>query len=125
MSSELEAVLRKTPLFASLSGEELRALCALVTKRRFDRGQLLFNEGDPCSGLFLVASGKVRIFKISPAGREQVLAVEGPGSSIAETPIFDGGKYPATASAVEETEALFISRSDFQSCCRERPDVAL
>jgi CRP/FNR family transcriptional regulator, cyclic AMP receptor protein len=87
--------------------------------------QLLFSEGDPCTGLFLVASGKIRIFKLSPAGREQVLAVEGPGSSFAELPVFDGGNYPASASALEDAEVLFISRKDFQNFCREHPEVAL
>ncbi|MGH9718542.1 MAG: Crp/Fnr family transcriptional regulator [Candidatus Acidiferrales bacterium] len=103
----------------------MTALHTHVSKRRFQRGELLFNEGDPCSGLFLVASGKVRIFKLSPAGREQVLAVEGPGSSFAELPVFDGGRYPASASALEDAEVLFISRKDFQNYCREHPEVAL
>lgn len=125
MSSNVESVLRRAPLFANLSDEEMRALCGRVTNRRFHRGELLFNEGDSCSGLFLVASGKVRIFKISPAGREQVLAMESAGSSFAELPVFDGGKYPASASAVEDTETLFISRKDFQNYCREHPDVTL
>lgn len=120
-----ESVLRKTLLFARLTEAELRALCSRVSNRHFGRGELLFNEGDPCSGLFLVASGKIRIFKLSPAGREQVLAIEGPGSSFAEIPVFDGGNYPASASAVEDTEVLFISRKDFQNYCREHPEVAL
>ena len=125
MSESAEAVLKKTPLFAGLTEAELRALAARATKKKYDRGQLLFGEGDPCAGLFLVASGKVRIFKLSAAGREQVLAVEGPGSSFAELPVFDGGNYPAAASALEDTEVLFISRKDFQNFCREHPDVAL
>jgi CRP-like cAMP-binding protein len=125
MASDVESALRNAPLFASLSEQEMHALCGRVSKRRFRRGELLFNEGDPCSGLYLVVSGKVRIFKLSPAGREQVLAVEGPGSSFAELPVFDGGKYPASASALEDTETLFISRKDFQSYCREHPDVTL
>jgi CRP/FNR family cyclic AMP-dependent transcriptional regulator len=120
-----EAVLKKTPLFVGLTEAELRALAARATKKKYDRGQLLFGEGDPCAGLFLVASGKIRIFKLSAAGREQVLAVEGPGSSFAELPVFDGGNYPAAASALEDTEVLFISRKDFQNFCREHPDVAL
>ncbi|MGA8223006.1 MAG: Crp/Fnr family transcriptional regulator [Candidatus Acidiferrales bacterium] len=103
----------------------MEALQARVSRRRFQRGELLFNEGDACAGLFLVASGKIRIFKISAAGREQVLAVEGPGSSFAELPVFDGGNYPASASALEDAEVLFISRKDFQNFCREHPDVAL
>jgi CRP/FNR family transcriptional regulator len=120
-----EAVLRKTPLFASLTEKELQALAARTIRRRFQRGELLFGEGDPCTGLFLVASGKIRIFKLSPSGREQVLAIEGPGSSFAELPVFDGGNYPAAASASEDAEVLFISRKDFQNFCREHPEVAL
>lgn len=54
-----------------------------------------------------------------------MLAVEGPGSSFAELPVFDGGNYPAAAAAIEDTEVLFISRKDFQNFCREHPDVAL
>jgi len=125
MTEDVETVLRKTPLFAGLTETEMRALAARVSKRHFRRGELLFGEGDPCTGLFLVASGKVRIFKLSAAGREQVLAVEGPGSSFAELPVFDGGNYPAAASASEDANVLFISRKDFQNFCREHPDVAL
>src|SRR6266496_641765 len=120
-----ESVLRKTQLFARLTESEMRTLCSHVSKRCFGRGETLFSEGDPCHGLFIVAMGRIRIFKLSPSGREQVLAVEGPGSSFAELPVFDGGVYPASASALEDTEVLFISRKDFQSYCREHPDVSL
>jgi CRP/FNR family transcriptional regulator len=125
MKDGVERILRKTPLFAGLTDAETSALAARVSRRKFDRGELLFNEGDMCEGLFLVAAGKVRIFKMSPAGREQILSIEGPGSSIAELPVFDGGTYPASASALENAEVLFISRKDFQNFCREHPDVAL
>jgi len=125
MGENYEAVLRKTPLFANLTDEEMRALRARVTSRQLQRSELLFSEGDPCAGLYLVAAGKIRIFKLSAAGREQVLAVEGPGSSFAELPVFDGGSYPASASALEDTEVLFVSRKDFQNFCREHPEVAL
>ncbi len=120
-----EHVLRETQLFARLTGGEMRTLCTRVSKRHFDRGETLFSEGDPCNGLFVVATGRIRIFKLSPSGREQVLAVEGPGSSFAELPVFDGGVYPASASALEDAEVLFISRKDFQNYCREHPEVAL
>jgi CRP/FNR family transcriptional regulator len=88
----------------------MEALAKRVSNRHFGRGELLFSEGDPCTGLFLVASGRIRIFKLSPSGREQLLAVEGSGSSFAELPVFDGGNYPASASALEDAELLFISR---------------
>lgn len=86
---------------------------------------MLFAEGDPCAGLFVVAGGRVRIFKTSANGREHVLAIEGPGSSIAELPVFDGGKYPASAAAIEKSELVFVSRADFRAICLEHPEVAL
>src|SRR5262250_939264 len=125
MSGSTEAILRKTPLFASLTEIEMQALAARATRKRFQKDEQLFAEEDPCTGLYLVAAGKIRIFKLSPSGREQVLAVEGPGSSFAELPVFDGGDYPAAASAIEDTDILFVSRKDFQNFCREHPDVAL
>ena len=69
--------------------------------------------------------GSRYIFKLSAAGREQVLAVEGPGSSFAELPAFDGDNYPASASALENAGVPFISRKNFQDFCREHPDLAL
>jgi len=125
MANPVDAILRKTPLFASLTAAEMQALAARSTWRRFGKDEQLFAEGDACLGFFLVATGKVRIFKLSPSGREQILAVEGPGSSFAEVPVFDGGNYPAAASAIEDTQVLFISRKDFQNLCREHPDIGL
>jgi len=85
----------------------------------------LFSEGEPCNGLTIISRGRVRIFKTSVNGREQVLAVEQPGGSVAELPVFDGGPYPASAVAIEDTEVVFISRRDFQAYCLEHPEVAL
>ncbi len=125
ISPNAESVLRRNPLFAGLTESEMRSLAARVFPKRFSRGELLFSEGDACQGLFLVTTGKIRIFKMSPSGREQILALEGPGSTVAELPVFDGGNYPASASAAEDAEVLFISRKDFQNFCREHPEVAL
>lgn len=125
MSDAIEKVLRKTPLFAALSDDEMTALRRRVSGKTYDRGELLFNEGDPCRGLYIVGRGKVRIFKLSASGREQILSVEGPGNSFAELPVFDGGNYPASAAVSEESELLFISRKDFQEFCREHPEVGL
>jgi len=82
-------------------------------------------EGDPCAGLFIIESGHVRIFKSSPSGREQVLTVEGPGSSVAELPVFDGGNYPASTAAVDNARIYFISKQDFHSLCIVHPQVPL
>ena len=122
---DLAAALEKTALLAGLSQSELRLLAARTVRKLFSAGELLFSEGEPCSGLHIIASGKVRIFKTSMSGREQVLAVNGPGESVAELPVFDGGPYPASAMAIEDAEIAFVSRRDFNAYCLEHPEVAL
>lgn len=92
--------LRRTVLFSELSEQELNYIAERAVVRHFPAGQLVFSEGEPCPGLWIIETGKVRIYKSSPSGREQVLAIEGPGSSVAELPVFDGGKYPVSASSV-------------------------
>jgi CRP/FNR family transcriptional regulator, cyclic AMP receptor protein len=72
-----------------------------------------------------VESGHIRIFKSSSGGREQVLSIDGPGSSVAELPVFDGGSYPASVVAVEDASLLFVSKQDFQALCLAHPQVAL
>lgn len=123
--ADLASVLESAALLSSLSRDELQTLAARTVRKLFSAGQLLFSEGEPCGGLLIVAKGKVRIFKTSVNGREQVLAVNVPGESIAELPVFDGGPYPASAVATEDTEIAFISRRDLHAYCMEHPEVAL
>lgn len=123
--ANVAAALGAASLFSNLSPEELRVLATHAVRRHFAQGELLFSEGDACTGLYIIVSGKLRIFKSSSGGREQVLAIEGPGGSVAELPIFDGGPYPASVSAIEDTQVLFISRNDFRSFCLARPEVTL
>jgi len=118
-------VLKKASLFSTLSRIELEALATRTSIHSFEAGATLFSEGEPCSGFYVIAKGRVRIFKTSPSGREQVLAIEGAGGSVAELPVFDGGPYPASVAAIERSELVFISRKDFQTFCLEHPEVAL
>lgn len=119
------AVLRKVSLFSSLSEQEFAFLASHLLQRKYSSGELIFSEGDVCAGLYVVQAGNVRIFKSSAGGREQVLSIDGPGSSIAELPVFDGGSYPASAQAVSDCTLLFFSRQDFQTLCMQHPEVAL
>jgi CRP/FNR family transcriptional regulator, cyclic AMP receptor protein len=117
--------LARVPIFSDLSEAELQFLADRAVTKRYANGELIFNEGDPCAGLYVVESGEVRIFKTSAGGREQVLTVEHAGSSVAELPVFDGGNYPASAAAASECSLLFVSRNDFRTVCLEHPEVAL
>ena len=118
-------VLKGTALFSALSDAELESLATRTLIRSYVSGELIFSEGEPCAGLYIVSRGRVRVFKISPGGREQVLALEGPRSSVAELPVFDGGPYPASGAAVEPSELLFISRQDFRALCLDYPEISL
>jgi len=118
-------ILKATPLFSALDEAELKPLASCAGVRTYTTGELLFSEGEPCKGLFIVISGGVRIFKTAPSGREQVLSIDGPGSSVAELPVFDGAPYPASAAATKDSTLLFISRNDFRNICLEHPPLAL
>ena len=115
----------KVLLFAGLSEAEVEALAERALEKRFAAGDVLFHEGDRCHGIFLLGKGRVRIFKTSPSGREVMLAVESAPSSVAEVPLFDGGPYPATVTAVDDVVAYLISTQDFRKFCLEHPEVAL
>jgi CRP/FNR family transcriptional regulator len=117
--------LRSVALFRSLSDEELTAIGRLMTTCDLTAGQVVFSEGEPCEGLYVVERGGVKIFKTSASGREQVLTVERAGSVVAELPVFDEGPYPASCQAVENSRLLFLSRDDFRSICLETPTLAL
>jgi CRP-like cAMP-binding protein len=118
-------LIAQIPLFNGLSSVELQALVQRAVKRRFHAGEILFWEGEPCAGIFVIVEGSVKIFKTSPSGREMMLALEAAPASVAELPMFDGGPYPASARAMEPVLAYFINKSDFQQVCRQYPDVAL
>lgn len=118
-------VLRRVPYFASLPPAELRRLAGQCTTRSLDPGQVVFDEGQPCRGLFIVADGRVEIRQVSFRGREQVLHTEGAGATLGEGPLFDGGGYIASAVALAPTRMLFLARAEVFRLCQRHPAVAL
>ena len=122
---DFSQTLAKVPIFSGLTPAEMSFLAPRVVPRQCAPGELIFAEGDPCIGLYVVERGQIRIFKSSSGGREQVLSIDGPGSSVAELPVFDGGPYPASASAVDDVTVLLVRRQDFHALCLAHPEVAL
>ena len=121
---DVQELLKRVPLFANFSDEARSRLAARSVLRTYAKGSLLFSTGEPCRGLYVVESGRVRIFRTSPTGREQVLHVEGPGRPVAELPLLDGGAYPASAMTEVESRLAFIPRAEFEALYRANPDVA-
>ena len=118
-------LLARVPYFASLQAAELRELASRCASRTFGLETALFEEGDPCHGLFIIVEGAVEVRQVSLRGREQVFHTEGPGATLGEGPLFDRGGYIASAIATKPTRALFLRRADLLDLCRRHPDVAL
>jgi CRP/FNR family transcriptional regulator len=122
--SPLVDLLRRIPFFAELHGDALQLLARRCVTKSVSAGHVLFTAGEECRGLYMIESGRVRIYRTDPAGREQVLHIEGPGRTVAELPMFDGGPYPASAIAIEDCRLVFLPRAAFEYLYRNQPDIA-
>jgi CRP-like cAMP-binding protein len=120
-----EAVLAAIPYFRCLPPADLRRLAAHAVVRDVRRGARVFEEGAPAEALFVVIEGRVRLVRVSRGGREQALHAEGPGATLGEVPLLDGGGYVATAIAAEPTRLLSLPRDAVLDACRRHPEVAL
>ena len=120
MKSAVELV-HEFPFFAGLDEQSYADILAAGKIRHYSRDELLFLQDEPSKGLFLIQSGVIKIFKLSESGREQVLTVQHPGDAVAEVPLFDDGPYPASASALEDSQLLFIPKADFQHLLDSNP----
>jgi CRP/FNR family transcriptional regulator len=120
----LPSLLHAVPLFAELAEPALAQLAERCVTRTFTAGHVLFTTGEECRGLYIVQTGRVRIYRTDPTGREQVLHIEGPGRTVAELPLFDGGTYPASAVTIEDCSLVFLPRPAFEFLYRTHPDIA-
>ena len=118
-------VLRSAPLFAGLPDPAWEALAPRLTTRVFDRGEALFREGDAGDELHVVVDGKVKITRASSDGRENAIAILGPGDLLGELAIFDSQERAATATAVNDTTLATLARPDFMAWLSEHPAVSL
>lgn len=113
------------PLFHGLPDPQLDEVVGMTVDRPFVRGEAIFSEGEEASGFYVVVSGRVKIFKMSPEGKEQILHIMGPGETFGEVPVFSGGQYPAHAQAIEKSRAFFFPRAGFLELIKKDPSLAL
>jgi CRP/FNR family transcriptional regulator len=118
-------VFRAAPLFAGLDEAAWSALAGRLATRSLSRGETLFAEGEPGDALHVVESGKVKICRHAPDGRENVVAVLGPGDLLGELSLFDAQPRGATAIAVTETSLATLAECDFHAWLAEHPAGAL
>src|SRR4029453_15899734 len=118
-------LVKKVPYFASLQPSELRELAAGLRERHYQAGDVIFRKGDPCQGLCIVLSGRVRTVTTSAEGREQVLKVFGPGRTFSDIPVFDDGPLPAAAVVWTESTIAVIPQRNLLDLLRRHPDVCI
>jgi CRP/FNR family transcriptional regulator len=113
------------PAFSGLSANELRELRQIAVQRKCARGEIVFSEGDPGNGFYVVIDGQVKVYKLSPEGKEQILHIIRPGEPFGEVAVFAGRSFPANAEAIEAGRLLFLPRTSFVELIRRNPSLAM
>jgi CRP-like cAMP-binding protein len=101
---------RSLAYFKSFGDAAMKRIVREAVEMSFERGQVIFLEGEPCRGMYVVKSGRVRVFKTSAEGREQVLFIAKEGDSFNDVPVFDGGPNPASAAALDRSVVYLLPR---------------
>ena len=107
---DLRGFLAKSSLFGGLSAEELARVSLSCQVRRYARGDLIFRAGEPCDAFFMVMTGRIKLFLLSPAGQEKVVEIISPGQSFAEALVFLDKPYIVSAQALADAVLVSVSK---------------
>ena len=118
-------IISQAPLFNGLSEEQLSQIRQIAIDEFYDKGKTVFLESNDCNGFYIVVAGKVKIYKVSFEGKEQILHIYGPGNPFGEVPVFSGQKYPANAETILKSHLLFFPRPAFVDLISENPSLSL
>jgi len=114
-----------TMLFRGLPEAQAAELARIAETRAHKRGELIFSEGDSANGLYMLFTGRVKVFKLSSEGKEQILHLIGPGEPFGEVALFLGAPFPAYAEALEESKTVFFPRAAFVDLIKQDPFLAM
>lgn len=118
-------ILKHSPFFSGLSDQDLDALMGISRIREHSRGELLFSDGEEANGFFVVLDGKVKVYKLSPDGKERILHIIQPGGTFAEAAIFGDGLYPAYAEPLQISKLLFLPKDGFLGLLMDNGRIAI
>lgn len=124
-SVDVQAALREVPYFADLDAGALRDLSAMARIRPYAKGETILWEGEPCDGLYVVLRGRVKVFKRSEEGREQVLLIIGPGRSFNDVPVFDAGPNPGSVAAIDPSTIGILPKAQILRLVESTPAMAM
>ncbi|MGC8604753.1 MAG: Crp/Fnr family transcriptional regulator [Desulfomonilaceae bacterium] len=117
--------LKRIPLFEGLPQNQLLDLAAIALEKTYKKGATIFSDGDPGNGFYVVKEGRIKIFKISSEGKEQILHVFGAGEPFGEAPVFEGKRFPAHAETLMDTVCFFFPRKSFTELISKNPSLAM
>lgn len=120
-----QPVLRKIPLFQGLPDSQLDDLSKISFPKKYDRGETIFSENDRANGFYILTTGRTKIYKLSPDGKEQILHIIEAGEPFGEVAVFAGTFFPAHAEALENSEVLFVPRDGFVNLIKHDPSLSL
>ena len=113
------------PFFEGLPPDQINDLAMIAAENLYKKGENIFSEGEKANGLYAVGTGRIKVFKLSPEGREQILHIFGPGEVFGEVPVFAGKRFPASADTMEKSRILFFPRDSLISLIEKNPTIAL
>ena len=118
-------IISAIPLFNGLPADQLSAIRQIAVEKQFNKGQTIFSEEDETKGLFVVVEGRVKIYKVSSEGKEQILHIIEAGQSFGEVTVFTGQQMPANAQTLAKSRLLLFPRSAFVGLVTANPSLAL
>ncbi len=116
--------LHDIPLFSELNVDELRKIASLGRLQNYNKYEYVFHEGEEFKGIFIVIKGLVKIFKLSPHGKEYILHLLTKPQIFGDVPLFTGGDCPASVQAMEDSTLLFIPKNEFMQLLKDNPDLS-
>lgn len=119
------AALWECALFSELDEQGMRALASRVSFRTYDKGEILFHTGETADGMHLVVDGLIKVYRLGPDGREQVIHLFSSGEPVGEVAMFAGTSFPASAMAMSPARTLFLPREAFLQTAREDLDFPM
>lgn len=125
LNSDLENWLQGTTIFQGLSPSQLSSLLKIAQPQTWQKNEVIFKQGSPAVGFFLITKGRVKLFKVSSNGKEQILKIFKTGENFAEVAAFDGQPFPASAAALEWVDLLFFPRQAFLDFLYQDPSIAI
>jgi CRP-like cAMP-binding protein len=122
-TAEAEAVLKVTPVFRKLSAADLHTIAQEATVKRYEKGQVIFEQETPSDAFYTIAAGRVKIFKMLPSGKDMILEIFGTGDPLGAVAAYDGRPFPASAVALEDTVCIVIPRAAFFRLLEQHPSL--